>query len=54
VLQGLSGTEIVDEVLVFAADPTTGRRGEPQQHIVVERNALVFSFDHRVRVSEGA
>lgn len=54
VLQGLSGTEIVDEVLVFAADPTTGRRGEPQQHIEVERNALVFSFDHRVRVSEGA
>ena len=54
VLQGLSGTEIVDEVLVFAADPITGRRGEPLQQVEVERNALVFSFDHRVRVSEGA
>lgn len=54
VLQGLSGTEIVDEVHVFAADPLTGKRGEPQQRIDVNRNALVFSFDHRVRVSEGA
>jgi predicted phage baseplate assembly protein len=54
VLQGLPGTEIVDEVLVFAADPFTGRRGEPLQQVEVERNALVFSFDHRVRVSEGA
>jgi hypothetical protein len=54
VLQGLAGTEIVDEVYVFAADPLTGKRGEPQQRIEVNRNALVFSFDHRVRVSEGA
>ena len=54
VLQSLSGTEIVDEVLVFAADPITGQRGEPQQRVEVERNALVFSFDHRIRVTEGA
>lgn len=54
VLQRLTGTEIVDEVLVFAADPITGRRGEPLQRIGLERNALVFSFDHRVRVTEGA
>lgn len=54
VLQGLAGTEIVDEVHVFAADPLTGKRGEPQQRIDVNRNALVFSLDHRVRVSEGA
>ena len=53
VLQRLAGTEIVDEVLVFAADPITGRRGEPQQRVELERNALVFSFDHRVRVTEG-
>jgi predicted phage baseplate assembly protein len=53
VLQSLAGTEIVDEVYVFAADPLTGKRGEPQQRIEVNRNALVFSFDHRVRVSEG-
>lgn len=54
VLQGLAGTEIVDDVRVFAADPLTGKRGEPQQRIDVNRNALVFSFDHQVRVSEGA
>lgn len=53
VLQRLAGTEIVDEVLVFAADPITGRRGEPQQRVELERNALVFSFDHRIRVTEG-
>ena len=53
VLQGLAGTEIVDDVRVFAADPLTGKRGEPQQRIEVNPNALVFSFDHRVRVSEG-
>jgi hypothetical protein len=52
VLQRLRGTDIVDEVLVFAADPRTGSRGEPQQRIDLEDNALVFSFDHRVRVSE--
>jgi hypothetical protein len=54
VLQRLAATEIVDEVLVFAADPVTGRRGEPLQRVELEQNALVFSFDHRVRVSEGA
>lgn len=54
VLQGLAGTEIVDEVLVFAADPLTGRRGDPLQRIELDRNALVFSFDHRIRVAEGA
>jgi predicted phage baseplate assembly protein len=54
VLQRLAGTEIVDEVLLFAADPVTGRRGEPLQRVELEPNALVFSFDHRVRVSEGA
>jgi predicted phage baseplate assembly protein len=53
VLQGLPGTEIVDEVHVFAADPLTGKRGDPQQRIELDRNALVFSFDHRVRVAEG-
>ena len=54
VLQGMSGTEIVDEVLVFAANPITGRRGEPLQRVELERNALVFSVDHHIRVSEGA
>ena len=53
VLQSLPGTELVDEVLLFAADPATGKRGEPGQRITIGENALVFSFEHRVRVMAG-
>lgn len=53
VLQALAGTEIVDEVLLFAADPVTGKRGEPVQRIDLAPNSLVFSFEHRVRVTAG-
>ncbi|WP_448808461.1 putative baseplate assembly protein [Agromyces bauzanensis] len=53
VLQALPGTELVDEVLLFAADPVTGKRGEPVQRIDLGANALVFSFEHRVRVTAG-
>lgn len=51
VLQALPGTELVDEVLLFTADPATGKRGEPVQRIDIGQNALVFSFEHRVRVT---
>ena len=37
VLQSLPGTELVDEVLLFAADPVTGKRGEPVQRIDIGR-----------------
>ncbi|MEJ3405468.1 putative baseplate assembly protein [Rathayibacter sp. YIM 133350] len=53
VLQALPGTELVDEVLLFAADPVTGKRGEPAQRIPLDANSLVFSFEHRVRVAAG-
>ncbi|UOE43842.1 putative baseplate assembly protein [Agromyces larvae] len=53
VLQSLPGTELVDEVLLFAADPVTGKRGEPVQRIDLEPDALVFGFEHRVRVTAG-
>lgn len=53
VLQQVSGTELVEEVLLFAADPITGKRGEPVQRIDLDRFALVFSYDHRVRVIRG-
>ena len=53
VLQSLPGTELVDEVLLFAADPVTGKRGEPVQRIDIGRNALVFSLAHDLRVSAG-
>ncbi|GAA4384254.1 putative baseplate assembly protein [Agromyces bauzanensis] len=53
VLQSLPGTELVDEVLLFSADPATGKRGEPVQRIDIGPNALVFSFEHRIRVTAG-
>jgi hypothetical protein len=40
-------------VLLFPADPATGTRGEPTQRIEIGANALVFSFEHRVRVTAG-
>jgi hypothetical protein len=51
VLQNLQGTEYVDDVKLFAADPITGKRGEPVQRIELQRNALVFSYEHQIRVS---
>lgn len=50
VLQRLSGTDLVDEVRLFAADPITGKRGEPVTRIDLDPHALVFSFRHQVRV----
>ncbi|ADG75160.1 Baseplate J family protein [Cellulomonas flavigena DSM 20109] len=52
VLQRLPGTELVEDVKLFAADPLTGRRGDPLQRIDLDRHALVFSFRHQVRVLE--
>ena len=54
VLQRLAGVEMVEEVRLFGADPLTGRRGEPVQRIDLGRHALVFSFEHQVRVAAGA
>lgn len=51
VLQGLSGTELVEDALLFPADPITRRRGDPTQSIQIEPNALVFPFEHQVAVS---
>ncbi|MEU4203773.1 putative baseplate assembly protein [Streptomyces sp. NPDC039022] len=50
VLQRVPGVELVDEVVLHAADPLTGRRGDPTDRIDLEAPSLVFSFDHRVRV----
>ena len=52
VLQRLAGTELVDEVRLFAADPLTGARGEPVNRVEVDPQALIFSFGHQVRVSK--
>lgn len=50
VLQRLRGTEFVEDVRLFAADPITGERGEAVQRLYIEPNALVFSYSHQVRV----
>lgn len=50
VLQRVPGVELVDEVLLHPADPLTGKRGDQTERIDLEASALVFSFDHRVRV----
>src|SRR2546426_1025336 len=53
VLQGLRGTELVEDARLFGADPVTGQRGQAVQRLVIEPNALVFSYEHQVLV-EGA
>ncbi|MBU6535555.1 putative baseplate assembly protein [Streptomyces sp. NPDC057245] len=50
VLQRVPGVELVDEVVLHPADPLTGKRGDPTDRIDLDAPALVFSFDHRVRV----
>lgn len=52
VLQGVEGTEFVEEALLFAADPITGERGDAVERIDLDPNALLFSYEHRVRVED--
>ncbi|HEX8629686.1 MAG TPA: putative baseplate assembly protein [Catenuloplanes sp.] len=53
VLQRLSGVEIVEDVRLFGADPTTGERGGAVQRLDLPPHALVFSYGHQVRVVRG-
>lgn len=53
VLQALPGTELVEDVRLFGADPITGQRGQATQRLDLEPNALVFSYEHQLLV-EGA
>ncbi len=53
VLQALPGTEIVEDVRLFGADPITGQRGQATQRLELEPHALVFSYEHQLLV-EGA
>ena len=52
-LQGIRGTELVEDVRLFGADPVTGQRGQQTQRLELEPHALVFSYEHQVLV-EGA
>ena len=52
VLERVRGTEFIEEVRLYPADPLTGQRGEAVQRLQINRNALTFSYDHQVRVQE--
>lgn len=49
-LQRATGNALVEEILLFAADPITGRRGAPADRIDVAAGALVFPYQHQVVV----
>jgi predicted phage baseplate assembly protein len=51
-LQKLPGTQLVEDVRIFGADPITGQRGQASQRMELEPNALVFSYEHQVLVEE--
>ncbi|MFF2330440.1 MULTISPECIES: putative baseplate assembly protein [unclassified Streptomyces] len=52
VLQQVPGLDLVEDVRLFPADPVTGERGEPTTKIALDRHALVFSYEHQLRVRE--
>lgn len=49
-LQGLPGTDIVEDVRLFAANPLTGERGQSANRVEVAPTALVYSYQHQIRV----
>jgi len=54
VLSRLRGCDLVDDVRLFAADPVTTERGPATQRVDVAPHALVFSFEHQVRILESS
>ena len=51
VLQRVRGVDVVEDVRLFPADPVTGTRGEATRKVELEPTALVFGYDHQVRVT---
>ncbi len=52
VLQRVRGVDLVEDVRLFPADPVTGERDEATDKIALDRHALVFSYEHQLRVRE--
>lgn len=52
VLQRVPGIDLVEDVRLFPADPLTGDRDEATDKITLDRHALVFSYEHQLRVRE--
>jgi predicted phage baseplate assembly protein len=53
VLQKLRGSEMVEDLRIFGADPVTGQRGQATNRLELEPTALVFSYEHQVLVEAG-
>ncbi|MGP3690556.1 putative baseplate assembly protein [Streptomyces sp. IBSNAI002] len=53
VLQQVDGVGIVEEVRLFNANPVTGVRGEETDRVTLDRDSLIFSFEHQVLVEGG-
>ena len=50
VVQAVRGTELVQDLRLFGANPATGKRGEAVQVLRLEPHDLVFSYDHQILV----
>jgi predicted phage baseplate assembly protein len=50
VLTRVPGIALVDDLLLFPADPATGQREQPATRIDLPPYALVYSYQHQVRV----
>jgi predicted phage baseplate assembly protein len=50
ILQQVEGVDLINQILLFEADPVTGRRSEPVQQITLEPDTLVFSYGHQIKV----
>ncbi|WP_405823624.1 putative baseplate assembly protein [Streptomyces sp. NBC_00838] len=50
VLQRVPGVDLVEDVRLYRADPVTGERTEATTKIPLDRHALVFSYEHQLRV----
>jgi predicted phage baseplate assembly protein len=54
VLQRVPGVDLVEEVLLFGANPVTGDRGPAVRRIDLAENSLAFSYQHEVLVGPAA
>jgi hypothetical protein len=50
VLTRVPGVAMVDDLLLFPADPSSGQRGQPAPRIDLPPYSLVYSYQHQVRV----
>lgn len=50
VLQRVPGVDLVEDVRLYRADPVTGERTEATTKIPLDPHALVFSYEHQLRV----